>query len=71
MVDERPEGISAKIPGKGNGRGKAGDVKTSEFRCKCIVDSKKLENLERVRSTAMAKNEHHLEKLNVSTAIDF
>ena len=57
-MEERPEGISANMPGKGKGKGKAGDVETSELRCRCKVDSKKLENLERVRSTAMAKNEH-------------
>ena len=66
---EKPEGIFAKAPGNGIGKGKAGDVEAMELRGRCMVDSKNLEKSERVRSTATAKNEHHLLKERESTAL--
>lgn len=66
--DERPGGIRAKAPGKGTGKGKVGDDEAKGLRGKCKVALRKFEKEVLVRRTEMAKSEHHLLKLIVSTA---
>ena len=68
MADERPGGILPKAPGKGTGRGKAGDVESKLLRGKCKVALRNTEKAERVLRTDTAKNEHHRRKLRKSTA---
>ena len=68
MDAERPEGILAKTPGNGMGKGNKGDTEASMPRCKCKVECRNFEKGDLVLKTEIAKNEHHLLKSRVSTA---
>ena len=60
LVDDKPGGIFAKIPGYGIGKGKADDTEDTPLRDRCKVARRKAEKGERVRSTVTVKSEHHL-----------
>ena len=66
-MEERPEGILAKMSGKGHGKGKAGDAETVLSRGKCKVERRKQLKGDLVRKTDKVKNEHHFENDREST----
>ena len=57
------------MPGKGTGKGNAGDDEATKPRSNCKVARRKIEKGDLVRSTDTVKSEYHLAKESMSMAV--